>query len=45
MNFATIKNFSTEVEDKVETFIPRVGPVTIAMCMRNTLRLSNAYQA
>lgn len=45
MNFATIKNFSTEVEDKVETFIPRVGPVTIAMCMRNTLRLSNAYRA
>ncbi len=45
VNFATIKNFATEVKDKVETFIPRVGPVTIAMCMRNTLRLSNAYQA
>lgn len=44
MNFATIKNFSAEVEEQVETFIPRVGPVTIAMCMRNTLRLYNAYQ-
>ncbi len=45
MNFATIKNFESDVEDQVETFIPRVGPVTIAMCMRNTLRLYNAYQS
>ncbi len=44
LNFATIKNFAADVEDRVETFIPRVGPVTIAMCMRNTLRLHHTYQ-
>lgn len=43
LNFATIKNFDPECERFVNTFIPRVGPVTIAMCMRNTLRLYNAY--
>lgn len=44
MNFTAIKNFAADVEDQVETFIPRGGLVTIAMCMRNTLRLYNAYQ-
>ncbi|MDY6848586.1 MAG: bifunctional methylenetetrahydrofolate dehydrogenase/methenyltetrahydrofolate cyclohydrolase [Thermodesulfobacteriota bacterium] len=44
LNFATVKNFTTEAEQQAQTFIPRVGPVTIAMCMRNTLRLYHAYQ-
>ena len=43
LNFSTIKNFTPGCEHYVDTFIPRVGPVTIAMCMRNTLRLYNAY--
>ncbi len=43
LNFATIKNFTPEAEEKAEIFIPRVGPVTIAMCMRNTLRLHRTY--
>ena len=45
LNFATIKNFAPEVEEGAELFIPRVGPVTVAMCMRNTLRLYRTYFA
>ena len=45
LNFATIKNFEPEVEEKAELFIPRVGPVTVAMCMRNTVRLYRTYFA
>jgi len=45
LNFATVKNFAPEVERQAELFIPRVGPVTVAMCMRNTLRLYRTYGA
>lgn len=45
LNFATIKNFTAEAEEKAELFIPRVGPITVAMCMRNTLRLYRTYFA
>ncbi|WP_432823000.1 bifunctional methylenetetrahydrofolate dehydrogenase/methenyltetrahydrofolate cyclohydrolase [Trichloromonas sp.] len=45
LNFATIKNFTAEAEAKAELFIPRVGPITVAMCMRNTLRLYRTYFA
>jgi len=45
LNLATIKNFAPDVEEGAEMFIPRVGPVTVAMCMRNTLRLYRTYTA
>lgn len=45
LNFATIKNFTPEAEEASELFIPRVGPATVAMCMRNTLRLYRTYHA
>ncbi|OHB30176.1 MAG: hypothetical protein A2X84_07095 [Desulfuromonadaceae bacterium GWC2_58_13] len=45
LNFATIKNFTPDAEEKAELFVPRVGPVTVAMCMRNTLRLYRTYFA
>ncbi|NIQ96601.1 MAG: bifunctional methylenetetrahydrofolate dehydrogenase/methenyltetrahydrofolate cyclohydrolase [Desulfuromonadales bacterium] len=45
LNFATIKNFAPQAEEKAGLFIPRVGPVTVAMCMRNTLRLHRTYFA
>jgi len=45
LNFATIKNFTPEAEEAAELFIPRVGPATVAMCMRNTLRLYRTYHA
>jgi 5,10-methylene-tetrahydrofolate dehydrogenase/methenyl tetrahydrofolate cyclohydrolase len=27
------------VQEHTDVFIPRVGPMTVAMCIRNTLRL------
>ena len=39
INFSSIQNFSDAAAEKVSLFIPRVGPMTVAMCMRNTLRL------
>ncbi len=44
LNFSSIKNFSEEVPENVRIFIPRVGPVTVAMCLRNILRLFQQYQ-
>lgn len=44
LNFSTRKNFTPAAEARADLFIPRVGPVTIAMCMRNVLRLHDAYQ-
>jgi adenylyl- and sulfurtransferase ThiI len=38
-----IKILTVECEHYLETFIPRVASATITMCMRNTLRLFNAY--
>ena len=29
---------------KADIFIPRIGPMTVAMCMRNVLRLCQNYQ-
>ena len=45
LNFSTVKNFTPEAEEAAELFIPRVGPATVAMCMRNTLRLYRTYHA
>ena len=39
VNFSSEKNFNEDVQSHVRTFIPRVGPMTVAMCMRNTIRL------
>ena len=39
INFSSVANFSPEIADHVRAFIPRVGPMTVAMCMRNTIRL------
>lgn len=39
LNFSSIPNFSEEFEHYKGTFIPRVGPMTVAMCIRNTVRL------
>jgi methylenetetrahydrofolate dehydrogenase (NAD+) len=39
INFSSIPNYDDEIEDKVRIFVPRVGPMTVAMCMRNTIRL------
>ncbi len=39
LNFSSVPNFSEEFADYAGTFIPRVGPMTVAMCIRNTVRL------
>lgn len=45
VNFAELKNFDANVKDKVECFIPRIGAVTVAMLLRNTVRLYKNFQA
>lgn len=39
LNFSTLKNFADDVPDKAGVFVPRVGPMTVTMALRNTLRL------
>lgn len=39
INFASIPNFEDDIETHTDIYIPRVGPMTVAMCMRNTMRL------
>jgi methylenetetrahydrofolate dehydrogenase (NADP+)/methenyltetrahydrofolate cyclohydrolase len=44
LNFSTLKNFSDDISGRAGVFVPRVGSVTVAMCLRNTLRLFENYQ-
>lgn len=39
INFSTLKNFQDDVKSKAAAFVPRVGPMTVAMALRNTVRL------
>lgn len=39
VNFSTFANFEGDVREKVRVFVPRVGPMTVTMALRNTLRL------
>ena len=39
LNFSTAKNFDTDIDSVAGTFIPRVGPMTVTMALRNTVRL------
>jgi methylenetetrahydrofolate dehydrogenase (NADP+) / methenyltetrahydrofolate cyclohydrolase len=39
VNFSTFANFEPEITEKAGIFIPRVGPMTVTMALRNTLRL------
>jgi methylenetetrahydrofolate dehydrogenase (NADP+)/methenyltetrahydrofolate cyclohydrolase len=46
LNFSSRANFEANVATSERLFIPRVGPVTVAMCMRNSLRLyKNFHQS
>ena len=44
LNFSELKNFTQEVEETASIYIPRVGAVTVAMLLRNTLRLYKNFQ-
>lgn len=39
VNVAYVPNFADDVEDKAKHLLNRVGPITVAMLLRNTLRL------
>lgn len=39
VNFSSVPNFENDIHTHTDIYIPRVGPMTVAMCMRNTLRL------
>ncbi len=39
LNFSTLKNFRDDVLERASVFVPRVGPMTVTMALRNTLRL------
>jgi len=39
LNFSFVQNFEEDAKKKSGIYIPRVGPMTIAMCIRNAFRL------
>jgi methylenetetrahydrofolate dehydrogenase (NADP+)/methenyltetrahydrofolate cyclohydrolase len=39
LNFSTVANFSDDAVAQAAVFIPRVGPMTVTMALRNTVRL------
>jgi methylenetetrahydrofolate dehydrogenase (NADP+)/methenyltetrahydrofolate cyclohydrolase len=39
LNFSTLKNFEESVAEKAAMFVPRVGPMTVTMALRNLVRL------
>ncbi|MFT4632441.1 MAG: 5,10-methylene-tetrahydrofolate dehydrogenase/methenyl tetrahydrofolate cyclohydrolase [Candidatus Pseudothioglobus sp.] len=46
LNFSSLPNFADDIKDHPGIYIAKVGPMTVAMCMRNTIRLyANFHQA
>lgn len=45
VNFSTMKNFDDDIQTKAAVFVPRVGPMTVTMAMRNTLRLYENFHS
>ncbi len=45
VNFASLPNFDEGIESHTDLYIPKVGPMTVAMCMRNTIRLFRNFHA
>jgi methylenetetrahydrofolate dehydrogenase (NADP+)/methenyltetrahydrofolate cyclohydrolase len=43
INFSTVQNFENQTLSNVSKFVPRVGPLTVTMCLRNALRLYKNY--
>jgi 5,10-methylene-tetrahydrofolate dehydrogenase/methenyl tetrahydrofolate cyclohydrolase len=39
INFSTLKNFADDLDGAAACFVPRVGPMTVLMVIRNALRL------
>lgn len=45
VNFSSLPNFADDISHRARLHIPRVGPMTVAMCMRNALRLYQNFHA
>jgi 5,10-methylene-tetrahydrofolate dehydrogenase/methenyl tetrahydrofolate cyclohydrolase len=45
VNFSSYQNFAEDVVTTSAVFVPRVGPMTVAMVMRNTVRLYRTFHA
>jgi len=43
VNFSTLKNFADDIGEVAGVFVPRVGPMTVTMALRNVLRLFEGY--
>ena len=39
VNFSTLKNFADDIVDAASVFVPRIGPMTVTMALRNAVRL------
>jgi methylenetetrahydrofolate dehydrogenase (NADP+)/methenyltetrahydrofolate cyclohydrolase len=39
LNFSTLKNYADDVQERASVFVPRVGPMTVTIALRNTVRL------
>lgn len=46
LNFSSTSNFADDINTCTDMYIPKIGPMTVAMCMRNLIRLyTNFSQA
>ncbi|WP_226345833.1 bifunctional methylenetetrahydrofolate dehydrogenase/methenyltetrahydrofolate cyclohydrolase [Agilicoccus flavus] len=45
VNFSQFRNFAPDVPERAASFVPRVGPMTVTMAMRNALRLYRTVQS
>lgn len=45
INFSSSQNFHKNISEKASLFVPRIGPITVLMCVRNALRLFNNFHA
>jgi 5,10-methylene-tetrahydrofolate dehydrogenase/methenyl tetrahydrofolate cyclohydrolase len=45
LNFSTLRNFADDVREKASAYVPRVGPMTVTMALRNTVRLYKQTRA
>ena len=43
LNFSSVQNFELDAKEAASLFIPRVGTMTVAMCLRNALQLYRNY--
>ncbi len=43
LNFSSFQNFAADAQEAAQLYIPRVGTMTVAMCIRNALQLYRNY--